>query len=154
MFDVTAEGLKAQTAGRTMVGRTAYDLAHEVGVSAAFAKLVRDGDSVEVLAATAYTLLPDAYLADTARQAIEMFDQMLPDTVFLDYDLHHFTSEDFARHLVDVRFAGKVFVHSTNRFGIAVLERIIPGASIAPFGTFEVRRVREGSDESRTRVSS
>jgi hypothetical protein len=85
--------------------------------------------------------IPHAYLADTARQAKECFDQIAPDVVFLDWDLHCFTSEDFARRLAAMNFSGQVIVHSTNPFGMEVLKKILPAAAVRPFGLFDILRV-------------
>ena len=84
--------------------------------------------------------LPGAEFADTSRLAIEAISRRVPDVCFLDYDLHYFTSVNFANHLVHIKAASVVVVHSTNERGAETLSKILPDAIFSPFGEFEVRR--------------
>jgi hypothetical protein len=82
--------------------------------------------------------LPHAFLAATSDQAIRLIRELEP-TVFLDYDLAPgITSESVARFLAATNYRGQVFIHSENPFGREVLKRILPAATVVPYGTFEV----------------
>jgi hypothetical protein len=82
--------------------------------------------------------LPNAFLAATPDQAIRIIRQFEPTILFLDYDLGlGFSSEDVARFLLESDYRGQVYIHSQNDFGRQVLKRILPTATIMPYGTFE-----------------
>lgn len=89
--------------------------------------------------------LPQAYIAGEPDQAIQILKQGSIDFVFLDYDLaSNLSSEPVARYLAETKSETEtqVFIDSTNPFGIEVLKRILPNATVVPFGSFEIRRVR------------
>ena len=89
--------------------------------------------------------LPDAELVDTARLGLEALARRTPDVCFLDYHLHGFTSRDVAKYLAAEKFSGMLLVHSTCAFGADVLMKILPGATKAPFGTFDITRTRRST---------
>jgi Cyclic-phosphate processing Receiver domain len=83
--------------------------------------------------------LPHAFLASTPDQAIRLIRELEP-TVFLDYDLAPgITSESVARFLAESDYAGQVYIHSQNDFGRQVLKRILPTATVVPYGEFEIQ---------------
>src|SRR5271163_302061 len=78
--------------------------------------------------------LPHAFLAATPDQAIRLIRELEP-TVFLDYDLAPgVSSEPVAHFLAAINYAGQVYIHSQNDFGRQVLKRILPSATVVPFG--------------------
>jgi CheY-like chemotaxis protein len=86
---------------------------------------------------------PDAFLAYTPSQAISLLKSMAFDFVFLDFDLEgtHKTTE-VAQWIAQNRYPASVVVHSTNPWGWTVLSRILPAATVQPFGSFEVMRLK------------
>lgn len=91
--------------------------------------------------------LPHAFLADNANDAIQILKQGTIDIVFLDYDLAPglgLSSESVAQYLAETKSAAQIFLHSENPFGIEVLKRILPNATVMPFGTFEILRIGGG----------
>jgi hypothetical protein len=79
-------------------------------------------------------LKPGPFFADTPEQAIRIYEIFKPRTILLDYDLGRgVSSEPFAHYLAASRFAGRTIVVSENPFGMLVLARILPSASVMPF---------------------
>lgn len=85
--------------------------------------------------------IPHAIIADLAHLANQAICARVPDVVFLDYDLHRFTSEETAILLAAMRFRGRIYIHSLNGLGPERLGYILEGlqVSVTPFGTFEIR---------------
>ncbi len=92
--------------------------------------------------------LPQARSAKTADEAIEILAANAFDVVFLDHDLHwmdagditrqHGNGKEVARFLAIRKFAGRVVIHSRNHEAVPVMQKILPQATIAPFGEFEI----------------
>lgn len=84
--------------------------------------------------------LPHAFLAATPDESIQIIRQFEPTILFLDYDLAlGMSSEPVARFLKASNYAGQVYIHSQNPFGREVLKRILPSATVIPFGEFEIQ---------------
>ena len=103
--------------------------------------------------------IPWCRTADLAHLANESILESLPDVIWLDYDLHHFTSEDTAALLAAIRFSGQIYIHSLNITGPQKLCSILcdlPHVSVTPFGDFkiqivELERSKKMTEWSRTR---
>lgn len=86
--------------------------------------------------------------AKTAGEALEILDGERFDVVFLDHDLHwmdagditrqHGNGKEIARFLAIRKFAGKVVIHSRNHEAVPIMQKILPQATVAPFGEFEI----------------
>ncbi len=87
-------------------------------------------------------------LCKTASGAIALLGNVHFDVVFLDHDLGFLDAADHtrpngngkevARYLRDINFPGVVILHSLNEPARAIMAGILPKATIAPFGTFEI----------------
>jgi CheY-like chemotaxis protein len=75
---------------------------------------------------------PAVKIVSQAEDAIEALQDESFQWIFLDYDLGlGRTTEEVARYLVSVHFTGFIVIHSTNPFGIAVLEKILREGGIS-----------------------
>ena len=85
--------------------------------------------------------IPHAHFADLSHTANAILLDVKPDVVFLDFDLHGFTSLETAKILAATKFAGTIYVHSLNNLGGDILCRILQGLSVErhEFGSFEIR---------------
>ena len=86
--------------------------------------------------------VPQAYVTDNAKSAIEILAMVTIDWVFLDHDLHttQKNTVPVADLLAAAKYAGEVIIHSENVFGQQVLARILPAAKVMAFGSFEISR--------------
>ncbi|HEU5408675.1 MAG TPA: cyclic-phosphate processing receiver domain-containing protein [Nitrospira sp.] len=85
--------------------------------------------------------MPDAYLVHEIATAIELIDRTKPTHIFLDYDLGPgVDSSSVAECLARTGFSGEIVITSRNPFGQSVLARLLPRATVAPFGEFEIIR--------------
>lgn len=92
--------------------------------------------------------LPGVRTAKTAHQAIEILAAEPFDVVFLDHDLgfldaadptrQHGNGKEVARFLAIRKFAGKVVIHSRNVDAVPFMKKILPQATIAAYGDFEI----------------
>lgn len=86
--------------------------------------------------------------AKTAERALEILAGESFDLVFLDHDLSwldaadstrlHGNGKEVARFLARTGFAGRVVIHSKNEDGVALMRKILPGATIARFDDFSI----------------
>jgi hypothetical protein len=85
--------------------------------------------------------MPDAHLAHDAARAIDMVKRIEFGFIWLDYELGPgLDSIPVAEHLRDTRFAGAIYVHSQNPFGVGRIRRVLPTARVMAWGSFEVQR--------------
>ena len=94
------------------------------------------------------TWLPQMRSAKTAAEAMEILEEEPFDFVFLDHDLHwldaadlsrqHGNGKEVARYLRIRNFAGRVVIHSRNVEAAALMKKILPQATLAPFGDFSI----------------
>lgn len=85
--------------------------------------------------------IPWAQFADLAHLANRMIRQSRFNFIFLDFDLHYFTSRETAELLSKLRYPGRVFIHSLNSSGPELLQQIMNNlehVELTPFGTFEI----------------
>lgn len=94
--------------------------------------------------------VPGVRTAKTAHGAIEILavDLAAFDMIFLDHDLgfldaadptrQHGNGKEVARFLAIRKFAGKVVIHSRNVDAVPFMKKILPNATIAPYGDFEI----------------
>ena len=93
---------------------------------------------------------PAVKIVSRAEDAIEALRERF-DWIFLDYDLGlGRTSEEVARYLVSVQFTGSIVIHSSNPFGVRVLEKIVREGGISnvetvPFDLLGLVRERSNS---------
>lgn len=88
--------------------------------------------------------------AKTSYEAIEILAEESFDVVFLDHDLgfldaadptrQHGNGKEVARFLAIRKFGGKVIIHSRNLDAVPFMQKILPQATIAPFGEFDITR--------------
>ena len=104
--------------------------------------------------------LPNATYRHNAEDALAVLSNFVPEVVFLDCDL---TFSDVAypnqgklsgirvaAHLSRTAYAGRVVIHSVNQRGAREMSRLLPRATLAPFGTFEIVmafRSKHGNNE-------
>jgi len=99
---------------------------------------------------------PIAYReAKTSEKALEILSAESFDLVFLDHDLswedagfperQHGNGKEIARYLARTKFAGRVVIHSKNEDGVAAMRRILPEATIARYGDFEIVTARQSA---------
>jgi hypothetical protein len=64
--------------------------------------------------------------------------------IFLDRDLQGGFGEDVAAYLAEIKFTGRVIVHSGNPFGARLIQKLLSEADVAheivPFGIFGIFR--------------
>lgn len=92
--------------------------------------------------------LPQVRTAKTSHEAIEILAAESFDVVFLDHDLgfldaadvtrQHGNGKEVARFLAIRKFAGKVVIHSRNIDAVPFMRKILPQATIAPYGDFDI----------------
>jgi CheY-like chemotaxis protein len=92
--------------------------------------------------------MPEMRSAKTSFEAIEILAAEPFDVIFLDHDLHwmdagdvnrqHGNGKEVARFLAIRKFAGKIVIHSRNLDAVPFMRKILPQATIAPFGEFEI----------------
>ena len=85
--------------------------------------------------------------ASTADRALELLSTERFDLVFLDHDLswmdagfpdrQHGNGKEVARYLARTKFSGRVVIHSRSEQA-AMMAKILPEATVAPFGEFDV----------------
>lgn len=85
--------------------------------------------------------------AKTAGEALDVLAEPF-DLVFLDHDLswedagfperQHGNGKEIARYLARTNFSGRVVIHSKNEDGIKAMKKLLPAATIARFGDFEI----------------
>jgi CheY-like chemotaxis protein len=92
--------------------------------------------------------LPGMRFAKTAAAALEILSAESFDLVFLDHDLsfmdagfpdrQHGNGKEVARYLARTGFQGRVVIHSKNEKGVEAMATILPAATVARFGEFEI----------------
>ena len=91
--------------------------------------------------------LPHATFAKTTEEAFLALNQQEFKVLFLDHDLHWMhadnsifkgTGKEVARFLAEKGFLGIVVIHSKNEEGAAVMQKYLPNAKLARFGSFEI----------------
>ena len=93
--------------------------------------------------------MPDAQFASTAEDAIQRLASFPFDVVLLDHDLEWADAAGqkpgsgvrVAHFLAKNGFQGQVVIHSVNEAGAAHMKRLLPYATVAPFGSFEIELV-------------
>jgi hypothetical protein len=92
--------------------------------------------------------------ADTAIREIE---RRHFDWIFLDRDLLNGFGEDVATYLAEIKFTGRVIVHSGNPFGARLIEKLLADAGvvyqIVPFGMFGIVRSHKTKTNTEESVS-
>jgi hypothetical protein len=86
-------------------------------------------------------------LAKTSDEALEILSSQKFDIVFLDHDLSwmdagfpnrlHGNGKEVARYLARTKFPGKIVIHSRSDQA-AMMAKILPQATVARFGEFEI----------------
>jgi hypothetical protein len=95
--------------------------------------------------------LPHALIVRNPMIAVLALQTQDFDTVFLDYDLPcpaGLNGQHVARHLADMKFAGKVVVHSANATGAILMGETLSSAgictAICEFGVFSLNDISIG----------
>jgi CheY-like chemotaxis protein len=99
--------------------------------------------------------LPQMRYAKTAEAALEILSGEVFDLVFLDHDLswmdagfpdrQHGNGKEVARYLARTKFSGRVVIHSKNEDGVKAMRKILPAATLARFGDFDIATTRSAA---------
>jgi hypothetical protein len=90
-------------------------------------------------------------IVSRADMAIREIERRHFDWIFLDRDLQGGFGEDVATYLAEIKFAGRVIVHSCNPFGAQLIEKLLSDAGVVhevvPFGMFGIFRSHKTNTE-------
>ena len=92
--------------------------------------------------------IPQMRFATTSAAALEILSTEKFDLVFLDHDLSFMDAgfpdrqfgngKEVARYLARTGFAGRVVIHSKNEDGVKAMRKLLPGATVARYESFEI----------------